>query len=72
MFDGINLQSCQYYLILSLYLISLDGQNLFLIVMVISIFIICILNSKEKYSWEIVEFFMFICVSLFYSKKLQY
>ena len=48
MFDGINLQSCQYYLILSLYLISLDGQNLFLIVMVISIFIICILNSKGK------------------------
>ena len=48
MFDGINLQSCLYYLILSLYLISLDGQNLFLIVMIISIFIICILNSKGK------------------------
>ena len=48
MFDGINLQSCLYYLILSLYLISLDGQNLFLIVMIISIFAICILNSKGK------------------------
>ena len=48
MFDGINLQSCLYYLILSLYLISLDGQNLFLIVMIIAIFIICILNSKGK------------------------
>ena len=42
MYDGINLQSCLYYLILSLYLISLDGQNLFLIVMIISIFIVCI------------------------------
>jgi len=48
MFDGINLQSCLYYLILLLYLILLDGQNLFLIVMIISIFIICILNSKGK------------------------
>ncbi len=48
MFDGINLQSCIYYLILSLYLISLDVQNLFLIVMTISIIIICILNSKGK------------------------
>ena len=47
MFDGINLQSCQYYLILSLYLISLDGQNLFLIVMVISLFIICILTKRK-------------------------
>jgi UDP-GlcNAc:undecaprenyl-phosphate GlcNAc-1-phosphate transferase len=48
MFDGINLQSCLYYLILSLYLITLDSHNLFLIVMIISIFIICILNSKGK------------------------
>ena len=48
MFDGINLQSCLYYLILSLYLISLDSQNLFLVIMIISIFIICILNSKGK------------------------
>ena len=48
MFDGINLQSCLYYLILSLYLILLDGQNLFLIVMIISIFNICILNSNGK------------------------
>jgi UDP-GlcNAc:undecaprenyl-phosphate GlcNAc-1-phosphate transferase len=48
MFDGINLQSCLYYIILLLYLILLDGQNLFLIVMIISIFIICILNSKGK------------------------
>jgi len=48
MFDGINLQSCLYYLILSLYLITLDSHNLFLIVMIISILIICILNSKGK------------------------
>ena len=48
MFDGINLQSCLYYLALSIYLFSLDNQNLFLIVMMISLFIISILNSKGK------------------------
>ena len=48
MFDGINSQSCLYYSTLLLYLILLDGQNLFLIVMIISIFMICILNSKGK------------------------
>jgi UDP-GlcNAc:undecaprenyl-phosphate GlcNAc-1-phosphate transferase len=48
MFDGINLQSCLYYLSLSIYLFSLDSQNLLLIVLMISLFIICILNSKGK------------------------
>jgi UDP-GlcNAc:undecaprenyl-phosphate/decaprenyl-phosphate GlcNAc-1-phosphate transferase len=48
MFDGINLQSCLYYLVFTIYLILLDGQNLFLVIQIISISIICILNSKGK------------------------
>ena len=48
MFDGINLQSCTYFLILSASLIIKDFNNVFIIFLIIPLIIIFILNYKGK------------------------
>lgn len=48
MFDGINLQSCSYYLLILFFLLSFDLSNLIITTLIISVVTISILNLKGK------------------------
>ena len=48
MFDGINMQSCIYYLIFLGFLFNYDSLNILLIILFISILFVLALNSRGK------------------------
>ena len=48
MFDGINLQSSSYFIILVFYILNLHDNNFFLVFLLISLIIIFKLNFKGK------------------------